>query len=69
MVYCAAVDCNNNSFKNDKNVGISFFRLPQDKCVRKHWIASLKRENLPKPENDHVFHLHFENCASRETLR
>ena len=67
MVYCAAVGCDNNSFKKDKNIGISFFRLPRDKSLRKQWIANLKRQNLPKPENVHVCHLHFEeSCFKRD---
>ena len=62
MVHCAAINCTNSSSKRSDNT-FSFFKLPKDPNRRKVWIAKSKRANLPKDENLHVCHEHFEeNC-------
>ena len=43
MVWCAAVGCNNNSFKKSRDKSITFFRLPKDDSLKKKWL-----NNLPK---------------------
>ena len=47
MVHCAAVNCNNNTYKKDQNTGVSFCRLPKDKALKEKWVINLKRENPP----------------------
>ena len=61
MVYCAAVNCNNNTYKKGQNTGVSFYRLPKDKALKEKWVINFKREN---PLNDvRLCHLHFEDSS------
>lgn len=68
MVYYATVKCNNKSFKMNQNFDISFLCLPRDEILRKQWIANLKRNNLPKPENIHICYIHFEDARFERDL-
>ena len=61
MVHCAAVNCNNNTYKKGQNTGVLFYRLPKDKALKEKWLINLKREN---PPNDvRLCHLHFEDSC------
>ena len=69
MVWCAAVGCNNNSFKKSRDKSITFFRLPKDDSLKKKWLNNLKRANLPKIENVRICHLHFEESCFKRDLQ
>ena len=69
MVWCAAVGCNNNSFKKSRDKSITFFRLPKDDSLKKKWLNNLKRANLPKIENVRICHLHFEEYCFKRDLQ
>ena len=46
MVHCAAVNCNNNTYKKDQNTGVLFCRLPKDKTSKEKWLIKLKSCDL-----------------------
>jgi THAP domain. len=65
MGFCVAVNCGNNSFRKNKTVGVSFFRLPKNEQLKKKWLINIRRENLPKEVR--ICHLHFkESCFIRD---
>lgn len=45
MVACGAHGCTN---RTEKNPGLSFHVLPQNKDLREKWLANIKRVTLPK---------------------
>ena len=47
MKHCAAVNCNNNTYKKGQNTGVSFYRLLKDKVLKEKWFINLKSENPP----------------------
>ena len=61
MVHCAAVNCNNITYKKGQNTGVSFYRLRKDKGLKEKWLINLKRENLPNDAR--LYHLHFEDSC------
>ena len=34
MEHCAALNCNNNTYKKGQNTGVSFYRLPKDEGLK-----------------------------------
>ena len=46
MVHCAAVNCNNNTYKKDQNTRVFLCRLPKDKTSKEKWLIKLKRCDL-----------------------
>ena len=48
MGFCAAVNGGNNSFKKQKNGGVSLFRLSKDEKLKNKWFIHIRRENLQK---------------------
>ena len=58
MVNCCVPGCTNYSAKS-KEAGISYHKIPKEKSLRKAWIARLRRDNLPPPENCYVCSDHF----------
>ena len=39
MVHCAAVNCNNNTYKKGQNTGVSLYHLPIDKSRKiQSWL-------------------------------
>ena len=48
MGFCAAVNGGNNSFKKQKNSGISLFRLSKDEKLKNKWLIHIRRENAQK---------------------
>ena len=66
MVHCAAVNCNNNTYKKGQNTGVSFYRLPKDKGLKEKWLINLKREN--PPNGVRLCHLHFEDSCFKRDL-
>ena len=58
MVNFCVPGCTNYSAKS-KEVGISYHKIPKEKSLRKAWIARLRRDNLPPPENCYVCSDHF----------
>lgn len=69
MVYCAAVGCDNNTFKKNRKLNISFFSLPRDEDLKKKWITNVKRKILPKEENIRICHEHFEESCFKRDLQ
>ena len=62
MVNCCVPGCTNHSARN-KGTGISFHKIPNDKSLRKAWVARMRRDNLPPLENCYNCSEHFtENC-------
>ena len=47
MLYCAAVECNNNSFRKKREKGARFYSFPKDDTLKQKWIQNIKRVNLP----------------------
>ena len=37
MVRCAAVNCNNNTYKKGQNTRVSLYRLLKDKALKEKW--------------------------------
>ena len=68
MVHCAAIDCTNNSSKQNGD-RLSFFKFPRDPNRKKIWISKLKRKHLLKEENVFVCHHHFEDSCFQSDLR
>ena len=65
MPWCAAVGCNNNTFKQNRVKGVSFYGLPKEKTLRKRWIQNIRRKNMPA--NPKLCHQHFEeDCFKRD---
>ena len=69
MVNCCVPGCTNYSAKS-KEAGISYHKIPKEKSLRKAWIARLRRDNLPPPENCYVCSDHFtEDCFTSNLKR
>ena len=66
IVHCAAVNCNNNTYKKGQNTGVSFCRLPKDKALKEKWVINLKRE-IP-PNDVRLCHPHFEDSCFKRDL-
>ncbi|XP_057291242.1 THAP domain-containing protein 1-like [Hydractinia symbiolongicarpus] len=68
MVHCAALGyTRSSSKKNDEK--ISFFKLPKDAKIKQMWISKLKRVNMPKEQNIHVCHIHFDSDCFKRDLK
>ena len=68
MVHCAALVCTKSTSKKNEE-SIIFFKLPKDAKLKKMGISKLKRDNLPKEENIHVCHFHFDDSCFKRDLR
>ena len=67
MPWCVAVGCSNNTFTNNKEKNISFYRFPKDQNLNKRWIQNIKRENPPKDAR--ICHLHFDESCSKHDFQ
>ena len=48
MPWCVVVGCYNNTFKNNRDKDVNFFRIPNNGSMKRRWVQNIKRENLPK---------------------
>ena len=63
MVYCFAVECQNDSRKTK---GISYHQFPKDRMVCKEWLAKISRENAKITKDSVVCSEHFTpDCFQR----
>ena len=65
MPWCVAVGCSNNTFRKNREKGVSFYNLPKDESLKNKWLVNIKRENINK--NPKLCHHHFEeSCFKRD---
>ena len=64
MVYCAAVDCKNDS---RRTTGIHYHRFPSDESFRKQWLAKVSRADLVVTKDSRLCSEHFTpDCYKRD---
>ena len=69
MVFCAAINCSNNSKSK-----VSTFKFPDDPKLRKKWLVKMKRESFVPTKHSRICADHFtpdsfqQNLAARSLL-
>ena len=64
MVFCAAINCHNNSKSK-----VSTFKFPQDARLRKEWIVKMKRKGFTPSKHSRVCAEHFsEDCFEQNIM-
>ena len=66
MVHCCVPGCNNHS---SKMCNISYHRIPNNKGLRKAWLARIRRNNLPPLQNCYVCSEHFTDDCFEADLK
>ena len=66
MVHCCVPGCINHSSKTSN---ISYHRIPNDKALRKAWLARIRRDNLPPLQNCYVCSEHFTDDCFESDLK
>ena len=66
MVHCCVPGCINHS---SKTCNISYHRIPNDKGLRKAWLARIRRDNLPPLQNCYVCSEHFTDDCFEADLK
>ena len=66
MVHCCVPGCINHSSKTSS---ISYHRIPNDKALRKAWLARIRRDNLPPLQNCYVCSEHFTDACFESDLK
>ena len=69
MVFCAAINCTNNS-----KTKVSTFKFPRDQKLKREWLIKMKRESFTLTKHSRVCAEHFtedsfeQNIAVRSLL-
>ena len=63
MVFCAALNCLNNSKSK-----VSTFTCPANSKLRKQWLLKMKRKEFKQDKNSRICAVHFTEDCFRENL-
>ena len=63
MVFCAAINCSNNS-----KSGISTFKFPENAKLRKEWLIRMKRESFEPTKHSRLCAEHFTQDSFKQNL-
>ena len=63
MVFCAAINCSNNS-----KSGISTFKFPENAKLRKEWLIRMKRESFEPTKHSPLCAVHFTQDSFKQNL-
>ena len=66
MVHCCVPGCINHS---PKTCNISYHRIPNDKGLRKAWLARIRRDNLRPSQKCYVWSEHFTDDCFESDLK
>ena len=67
MVFCAALNCLNNSKSKSKSK-VSTFKFPSNSKLRKQWLLKMKRKEFKPDKNSRICVVHFTEDCFRENL-
>ena len=63
MVFCAALNCLNNSKSK-----VSTFKFPANSKLRKQWLFKMRRKEFKPDKNSRICAVHFTEDCFRENL-
>ena len=63
MVFCAAINCSNNSKSS-----ISMFKFPKEQKLRREWLTKMKRKSFQVTKHSRVCADHFTKDCFKQNL-